>query len=444
MIKFSQIFVVFCSVIGLLFSAGCQPKRSKGGGGVDGGGGGEFVYQSKEDVVKAVDEVWAQITVRNFDNPIGYAWNSLLQKSKISDLTREEARAFFILDRIFSNGPPSWKKENMIKDTEYIWKRPPHLEMDGLCSGPHDKKYLASVTKLDRSGEICISVHGLMRTPAGSLHHDLIGLFIHEAAHLNGFDEQDAQLIQKYILKNVLRILLLNGDEERHSYAQNFWKEKTRFWPILLPLTHRAPIDLAYVRRVASFANIYDRERIPEFLHRRAARPELRDSLDSHKSLLVDDIRAYAEDIYTELKAERTELLPRHLRQVRRLAMKLLEADRMLRLYLFHDSSSIPYQSRDAKDLTNEQHMIDIATGEALLVDPENQRSFLCRPSSEHPPTDLREEIERLGDTYRLFRCNDIDLSTSDDPPPPEGDENQLINPETSEPAPQPDATPKP
>jgi hypothetical protein len=194
----------------------CSPSKN-GGGGLD-GGGGDFVFQSREDVVKTIDKVWELLTSEGDDNPMKTALNELsLRSNNFSNaekdlLTPEEQHAKVMLWKML-DGPKKFEFGYLTTalSVEYLKNTKIVLMDKGYCNGPGDRKHPAAVTHLDRTGKICISVFSLMRQPSAGLLYDLIALLTHEIAHLNGYEENDARELQKFMIASMKTVMHLDN-----------------------------------------------------------------------------------------------------------------------------------------------------------------------------------------------------------------------------------------
>lgn len=68
--------------------------------------------------------------------------------------------------------------------------------IQGDCGTAKDDHAHASVSRFEIGAEICLSINHLRRLPPSSLLREVLGLLFHEAAHLNGFAEKEAHLLQ--------------------------------------------------------------------------------------------------------------------------------------------------------------------------------------------------------------------------------------------------------
>lgn len=226
-----KVLLIPALAVSLLLSA-CADKRNKSGGVVDGGGGGDVIYTSKEDVLKAVKESWALITGKDPGNPLLLAYWHLHPESQKDG--NKERDLFELLSKILS-GPAkipniaNLKPEDNfshlgvfdLSNINYLAEKKLNVVENDLCNGPGDHKFLASVTSLSRDGEICVSVSGLMKLPSGSIRTDLLALFAHEIAHLNGADETLARRFQAFFLRSASKLTRSDGDEAKAHFLKD-------------------------------------------------------------------------------------------------------------------------------------------------------------------------------------------------------------------------------
>lgn len=225
--------------------AGCSRGGKKGGGGGVDGGGGDFIVFTQEEVEKAVNEAWNELIAGSPRNPLVAAYYNLYA----FDHNADETRVFKILQKILGNGQPvpsrsslSYSMENR-KDKSFEeplaltgLMKPKILKLvqDGLCNGPAHKSFLASVSRLDLSGEICISIFGLMRRATPFIKYDILALLAHEIAHLYGYDEEDARVLQKYLIANMSHITGNDSYFKRLELSRQFREEFSRNWGLVV------------------------------------------------------------------------------------------------------------------------------------------------------------------------------------------------------------------
>lgn len=377
------------------------PPRENGGGVVDGGGGGDFIYHSKEEVIKAIDEVWNQIIQKHPDNPIlQLSW---FTKKEFVEGNREQQEAFQILERVLSAGPPDFAKKDLIKDTEYITGKYPKLELNGMCRGPHDQSYLASVTRLERTGTICISVYGLMRTPSGALHSDLFGLFIHEIAHLNGYGEDEARAIQRFMLKNIFRVLFLASDEARVHFLNKYWNEITSHWPFLI---NYGPIDEIYLRQLSYSANLMLVYGIPQHVKRGAARNDLANEVRDAFTRFSENLGIFGEELYGRFLKAETSVDQLQLSRMRSLAIELIALDKLMTSYLVGSDPALLNRLISSRNLKREGILLNRLT-EPEWLRADSKPLLICSEEDAPPNLDSLSGSEkfRLLGTRRRKVC---------------------------------------
>lgn len=397
----------FALVLALIFTLSCdRPKKKDGGGVVDSGGGGDFIYNSEEEVVRAIDEVWAHSVAKDlFFNPALMALNLLKIKNT---LTADERIAKEVLTRAISSGPPHFSQENLSTNTDYLRNAKYKLNTTGFCQGPHDHNYLASVTRLNRSAEVCFSVYGLMRTPSGSLNYDLYGLLAHEVAHMNGYGEPEARAVQRYILKNIKRLLRQNNDHARWVYMREVSKDAD-LWITLIRYDH---FDQDYAAAVYDYAQLVNgfTHKIVNELVAGVEQPNLRGPFESRAEVVANEIRAFALRVLEDVKAGRTQVGARDLQEMRRLALAVMEVESLMMRWVYGDYriQSENFTLRGEERLIEEINLISYVTKPEMLTHPEKRMALFCTPSPKGV-RNLEDELENLSTFYRTpRRCENL------------------------------------
>jgi hypothetical protein len=220
-------FSLWIVLAGLLAGAvlNCSPKRSSGGGGLD-GGGGNFEYQTRDEVIKTIEQV-RELMLKKPDgyiikNPLIKAHDDLSQKELWNENFSEEQKYILgMLRKILDIESIATESDSPgFSANGYLDKIKINYAETSLCNGPGDRQYTASVNHLDRSGEICISVYELTHIPSSNLYYDIVALFAHEIAHLNGYGEADARRLQRYIVRNMKSIM-----REDNTWTKSFFLE---------------------------------------------------------------------------------------------------------------------------------------------------------------------------------------------------------------------------
>jgi hypothetical protein len=74
-----------------------------------------------------------------------------------------------------------------------VVNNPRTLKVNGPCPEPENKDADGSVTELNLSGELCLSVGNFTRLPDDILLASILGVLVHEAVHLAGAEEREAR-----------------------------------------------------------------------------------------------------------------------------------------------------------------------------------------------------------------------------------------------------------
>lgn len=216
-----------------LVACGKGSKKSGGGGGVD-GGGGQFAKPSREEALKEVNTAWELLSSSKPDNPIVVVYLYLMEQQEKKKLNPEGREILIMIEKILGAVPgqnlladstPNMQKLETIKLdlpelelTKYLRPKKLSFREDGLCTGPAHEPAMASVTKLSRDGEMCVSIFGIRQQPAATLKSDILGLLVHEIAHLNGYDETAAKALQKYFINSAGLALRMKGRYHLERY----------------------------------------------------------------------------------------------------------------------------------------------------------------------------------------------------------------------------------
>lgn len=391
---------------------GCQQPVGKGahpkgptpqgkGGVVDGGGGGDFIYNSREAVVEAIKSTWDDVISWSGQNPV-YIARNLAEKIEPKD--RQEELAHQILDSIFGDKDGKYVPgESLSENTKYIREKKLRIELEGYCSGPHDQRFMASVTRLDRQGEMCISAYALMRLPTSNVKYDLIGLFVHEAAHLNGFDEDSARTVQQFVLKNLPRIFNHDHSDARHAFLLRIYFLELKTWPDLI---NYDVIDENYVRRVAELAKrigeLYQINLIDAYLRRYAEHADYENLIRERVSSVKSNIFDFARALHLRLGQRVT---AQDLRSMRQLSLSILEIADHYSYLLFGPKVLRPIEGMFGGEVNinydEEKEIVSKATRPETLTDPNLRPKLYCTndsPLNEFP-------ISLTGAAHSKRRC---------------------------------------
>ncbi len=416
------LFSCFYSILAFL----TLPAGARSGGVVDGGGGGNFHYHTREEVIEAIEEVWADMVSVKPGNPVGLAYSY----ARETDPARGgDPKVAEIISKIVSheNWQPgkdvNFATDEIKQNTTYIRNQKIRREEDGYCAAQDERKYLGAVDRLDRRGRICISVYGLMRLPSGSLKADLMGLLIHEAAHLNGYNEEDARHIQRYFLKHYRFIVRQAGEYARFNRKTNLYTSATSYWATVI---RYEPLTEQYVKSLYRLAHRFKPFVPPPELHDDLGEkhPELRKEVSTSRTELVSDIEDFARDLEDELASNQTRVLPRHLRRMGKLAKQMVDFEILHHHWLFgeHEFSNIFSTKRSRQQMEDDLYEIDAAVEEKLLNDADARPALIC--DHRDSPSTMQEQVAFDMDPF---------------PQPCRDDDHVEVEPELPEPSPEPE-----
>lgn len=198
----------FWSIL-ILIAAGCAKTAKPSKGGED-AGAGNSVTSTAEEVEAAIKEVW-ELSISEDSKFLNALFNSTksLSASELGINKEAFSRAKIVLETVFLE---SLTEAELKEADEYNKpRRKPRaqrvlaqskLELlkNGPCAAAKNHNGDASVSAFATGARICYSVQNLMRYPKSSLRLEVIALLVHELAHINGFQEDDAILAQKAIV----------------------------------------------------------------------------------------------------------------------------------------------------------------------------------------------------------------------------------------------------
>lgn len=164
-----------------------------------GGGGGIFKPESKEEVIDIIYRVRRSLQNEDLYHLI-LSGVGLPPDPKSERDRKLYGKLAFLLEpgNNYENKP--WETDaNMVKNTlvDYIDDIQLDLREQGPCSVTDNHHADASVTPMDRTGVICFSLENLMQQSTFALESVVAGLWFHELAHMNGYNEDDADLVQE-------------------------------------------------------------------------------------------------------------------------------------------------------------------------------------------------------------------------------------------------------
>lgn len=303
------------------------------------------MVSTREEVISTVGEAWADLTRARLDNPLVAAQLQLeenLDDEEIYQmLVKITSYKGKLEDYINSHEPGELAT---IKDTESLAAlraKTIHFQERGPCVGRWHAEAAASVTKLNMSGEVCVSISKLEVMPTASLRFDVLALLIHEMAHLNGYDEVQAQKIQLYFLKNITRLLRADGSATRERLFARYDDLVTRCWGYLVRYDN---IDQDYINQTViiwgTSLNAIRREILDPYASLdHPAHPELYNEFSkSVKSAESLSIFRYWSD-HKSLLSSSVAVTPEALADMREAILSALQSERVLAMYFFGEKS---------------------------------------------------------------------------------------------------------
>jgi hypothetical protein len=203
MLNYSRLFRLELLSLGagvLLGLTACQ-KSHNGGGGLDGGGG--HVARSTPAEVRAAIKEAFELTVSDDERyNIFLAYNnSSAEKAPFEAFATHlsnPAKQFSEQDIDPKNYDPLFgpSSKNYSSFTHILQTVRVIAKKNGGCPSPQNDHPDASVSEFNNKGTICFSIQNLTRIAPANLQQQVLGLLLHETAHLNGWPERQAMDIQ--------------------------------------------------------------------------------------------------------------------------------------------------------------------------------------------------------------------------------------------------------
>lgn len=221
--RVSQVLSILLMTSALVWAVACAPKSSVEGqqnqmtGGQD-GGGGHTLQSTEAEVNAAIDRALKLAQEHDYKLNIFsmWQWNRLFfVHPKSTDASLEifntgcrvlggpaaeaECRVFTGRpkdDPKFGTGIKNVRRHMTKGYFAATLAKSQVRRVQGDCGTAKDKHAHASVSKFEIGAEICLSLDHLRRLPPSALLREVLGLLFHEMAHLNGFQENEAHLLQ--------------------------------------------------------------------------------------------------------------------------------------------------------------------------------------------------------------------------------------------------------
>jgi hypothetical protein len=180
------------------FLPACGQKKSDTDGTSDPGGGGIVKFSTSEEVTGAIERARLFLV-----SDKGRRFLEIHLPSALGSDSESSQRMKSVLQKIVN--PNAWSMKNdpnhVIAESSissYLAKSQIKLFPNDTalknCAGPGYESYPdAYVSSFHYGSEICFNVQRLGRVPAESLHSQLVALWIHELAHISGYNEDTAR-----------------------------------------------------------------------------------------------------------------------------------------------------------------------------------------------------------------------------------------------------------
>ncbi len=215
-------FLILVLSLTVVLSCSKTPSKSLTPQGGQDVGGGDTLGSSEEEVRFAVQSAIVAIQdIYGYENIKLNPLRQIIQSLKNTDLEPVAKKIFFpvgwlehdnIVRQEFSSIEEYFNQK--FKKGRIVWKQ------SGACSAENSRHTDASVSAHQNGADVCISIENLKSIPRESIFKEVIGLLIHESAHLEGFKEKEAVKIQKKISEELSRY--------KTYYSLGFEQEKIK------------------------------------------------------------------------------------------------------------------------------------------------------------------------------------------------------------------------
>jgi len=245
----NKIFYIPLIIVSLFILTGCDEENRRGG--TSDGGGGIVVGSTQEQVERAIGQArtflldprfryYLSVAVRTHlaqvnspydllvgdckeldiycvtaermeyynllaekrenDGEIHDAWRELNELSGIeftgfSESSQASHQLLVDMNITLSHGEMSWAINRSLFRT-YVENIPLDLVKSDSCYYGDHKAVDASVTELNQNARICFSLERLQRIPRVSLGKHIVSLWVHELAHMEGYGESQAKMLE--------------------------------------------------------------------------------------------------------------------------------------------------------------------------------------------------------------------------------------------------------
>ncbi len=206
---------VISTLLSVLFLSACADKRKMPGSSEGGqhGGGGDYEKSTAAEVHAALDLALELASATDYRKNIFAKFYISMHVSNIDEIKSPQGIPEHVL---FDEVRRELKDKTSFKEIFPFEiglpltafgdpSRVTRLET-GRCQAPNNPHPSASVSEMTLQASICFSIAELRAIPKSALLRQILGLIIHEAAHMRGKNEPDARLHQKDFLKFFERV----------------------------------------------------------------------------------------------------------------------------------------------------------------------------------------------------------------------------------------------
>lgn len=404
--------------------AGCGHKAGdSNGGGVIDSGGGDFQFADHDEVIQSTNKVWQELTSSR--SPIFVAYEKL---ENTKDKTGEQAYIFAMLRKILWGEQQPPKDFQMSANGEFpetrlnqLSSKSIHFEENEFCQAGQAHK-MASVSRFDFSGDVCVSIRAMKISPTSSSKFDIMALLVHEIAHLAGYkSEVDANRIQRFFLKHAAVFYKMDGMTAKGMIAGEV-SYLARTWYDCI-LSYADPIDTDYMTAVKERKAYLNRLMIllpdaalNEELH--IAHPELygatkqkfQDALDKIMDFQLhwmgcDCTHATGKEAFAKGKLSNFEQKPQPwnmqlLNDIRAMLLAQLDLESAIDKYLFGDEVPTKSGLRTSMDIEADRALIIKQTQPEVL---EHEMKVKDSKTRLMPSHEMRDRLNKVKENESPF-----------------------------------------
>lgn len=165
------------------------------------GGGGDIVNADPEDIIDAVQRTKEYLKHPKLYEIVADANRFFFEPKHDRDLHSNLIYVIYPSNQFGSQVFNEWAEPIKNEIAEYIDDIDYYFVPEGPCPSDNQDHAAASVHPRTREGRICFSIEVLVGLTRATAAKEILGLWMHEIAHMNGFDEEDADGIQNLFLE---------------------------------------------------------------------------------------------------------------------------------------------------------------------------------------------------------------------------------------------------